>query len=277
MLKIITDILAGKSNKTNIFSYSQINTFKMCPEQYKIIYLDGVRKKNESIEAFMGKRVHDAMEWLYKPENRTKPYLTFDSFCKKFDELWLENWHSEIHIADKKKSTDYYYSIGKRCISNYFRRYGPSFDQMVEGTEIKLNFLIGKYQFRGIIDRLDFIGPGKWIVHDYKTSKRVKTERQAMNDIQLALYQIAVEQNYGQVNEIELKWHFLRSGSEITVLHTREELKVLRKKIIKLVDQILVKTSEKKIFPKESMLCNWCYLWEECSAKDGSNPVKKAV
>jgi len=24
------------------------------------------------------------------------------------------------------------------------------------------------------------------------------------------------------------------------------------------------------------MLCNWCYLWEECTAKVGPNPIRRA-
>ena len=51
--------------KRNTFSYSQLNTFSTCPQKYKIIYLDGIRKMDESIEAFVGKRVHGVLEWLY--------------------------------------------------------------------------------------------------------------------------------------------------------------------------------------------------------------------
>ena len=88
MLKKIKQIVSrGNSSKT--FSYSQLNTFKTCPQQYKIIYMDGLRKEHESIEAFMGKRVHGVMEWLYSKENREKPYITFDRLCQTYDEQWL--------------------------------------------------------------------------------------------------------------------------------------------------------------------------------------------
>ena len=276
MLKKIKQIVSrGDSTKT--FSYSQLNTFKTCPQQYKIIYLDGIRKEHESIEAFMGKRVHGVMEWLYSKENREKPYITFDRLCQTYDEQWLAHWHEKIYIADTRNNTDFYYAVGKRCLSNYYGRYGPTFDQMVEDTEVELTFSIGEHTFRGIIDRLDHPKPGKWIVHDYKTSKRPKTERQAMNDIQLALYQIAVEQNYGQVNDISLTWHFLRMGSEVTVLHTREQLEKLREKLVKMVDKIInCMDDENNFLPKESILCHWCYLWEECTAKVGPNPVMRA-
>ena len=259
------------------YSYSQLNTFKTCPQQYKIIYLDGIRNGHESIEAFMGKRVHGTLEWLYNPENRGKSFITFDRLCQAYDDQWITEWHSHIYIADSRKKTDYYYSIGKRCLSNYYSHYGPTFDELVEGTEVKLQFSIGDYTFRGIIDRLDNPEPGKWIVHDYKTSKHPKSERQAINDIQLALYQIAIEQNYGQVNEISLTWHFLRFGSEVKILHGRDQLEKLKNKINKMVKKIIHSMDDINNFlPKETMLCNWCYLWEECSAKVGKNPVKHA-
>ena len=98
-----------------------------------------------------------------------------------------------------------------------------------------------------------------------------------MNDIQLALYQIAVEQNFGQVNDISLTWHFLRFGSEVTIHHTRDQLAKLKTKLIHMVEKIIqFMDNENNFLPKETILCNWCYTWEECSAKVGANPVKRA-
>ena len=269
--------MESKSISHKTFSYSQLNTFKTCPQKYKIIYLDGVRKEHESIEGFMGKVVHETLEWLYNSENIIKPYITFDSLCRAYDDQWVKKWHTNIFIANARNKSAYYYSIGKRCLSNYYSQYGPSFNQLVEGTEVELKFIIGDYTFRGIIDRLDHPEPGKWVVHDYKTSKHPKSERQAKNDIQLALYHIAVEQNYDEVNDLSLTWHFLRFGSEVTVFHTRDQLEKLKKKLIRIVEKIVqYKTNEINFLPNETMLCNWCYLWEECTAKLGPNPVQRA-
>ena len=254
----------------NTFSYSQLNTFKTCPQQYKIIYIDGVRKKHVSIEAFMGQLVHGVLEWLYNRENMKKPYITFDQLCQTYDDQWSMKWHQNIFIADARKNSDYYYSIGKRCLSNYYSLYGPTFDQPVKDTELELKFSIGDYAFRGVIDRLDNPEPGKWIVHDYKTSKHPKSERQAINDIQLALYHIAVEQNYGQVNDISLKWHFLRIGSEVTVIHTRNQLEKLRNKLIGMVEKIIkFKNDENNFLPKETMLCTGAIYGKNASLKWG--------
>ena len=96
----------GKKSKINplnpnhkIFSYSQLSTFKNCKEQYKIVYINGLRKKDESIEAFMGKCVHGTLEWLYKKENLRKPYITFDKICETYDNIWKNSWHKNIFIV----------------------------------------------------------------------------------------------------------------------------------------------------------------------------------
>ena len=69
----------------------------------------------------------------------------------------------------------------------------------------------------------------------------------------------------------------LRMGSEVTVLHTCEQLEKLKRKLIRMVDEIIHHMEDENNFiPKESILCNWCYLWEECTAKLGPNPVKRA-
>ena len=52
--------------------------------------------------------------------------------------------------------------------------YGPMFTNPTVGTEIKLNFEIENYKFRGVIDRLDKTENNTLIVTDYKTSKKQK-------------------------------------------------------------------------------------------------------
>ena len=47
--------------------------------------------------------------------------------------------------------------------------------------------------------------------------------------------------------------------------------------MIRMVDEIIkLKNNGNYFLPKETPICNWCYLWEECTAKVGANPVKRA-
>ena len=80
----------------NNYSFSKINTFQTCPQKYKINYIDKVRIPDEGIEAFMGKRVHEVLEWLYNKDNQEKPHITFDLLCQNYDNQWLKHWHNNI-------------------------------------------------------------------------------------------------------------------------------------------------------------------------------------
>ncbi|MBT3801663.1 MAG: hypothetical protein HOG05_10980, partial [Bacteroidetes bacterium] len=79
------------------------------------------------------------------------------------------------------------------------------------------------------------------------------------------------------IKDITLTWHFLRQGVEVSIHHSAEEMIKFKKKLKKQVDQIVDLTSDSgNFYPKESILCNWCYYWQECSAKTTGNPVRRA-
>ena len=136
-----------------IYSFSQINTFMLCPERYKFSYIEKIYQKNESIEAFMGNRIHEVLDWVFT--ERQNKFTTFDKLVEKFDELWFNSWHEKIFIADPRINANHIYTIGLRCLGNFCNMYGPMFTNPTVGTEIKLNFEIENYKFRGVIDRLD--------------------------------------------------------------------------------------------------------------------------
>ena len=124
-------------NSKKKFSYSQINTFNTCQKQYQIIYLDGIRKNDESIEAFVGKRVHETLEWLYNCDNILKKFIPLDHIIEYYNKRWAKKWHKNIYITSpnipgmynrrKIKTTEYYYKYGSDCIRTYFRKYGNQY------------------------------------------------------------------------------------------------------------------------------------------------------
>jgi len=306
----------NKKNLPNYFSYSQISSYEICPLQYKLVYIDGIKRKYESIESYMGKRVHSVLEWLYKPENKEK-LINFDRICEEYDKDWVDNWNSNIFVVNvkynrKEKKYEFpllsdkelerkhnlFYSIGKECLSNYYKDFYP-FDQSVFGRELELTFSVKEYNkndepkfdkatgncikdgkpikeypFKGIIDRIDKPYEQKWEIHDYKTGKRSKNYAQLKNNFQLALYQIGVKQNFKDVGEINLIWHSLRHNTNITVSHSDKQLYKIEKKIVKIIKKLQSESVNLENFkPKSdhshSRICNWCPVWNECSAKSG--------
>ncbi|MCH7763396.1 MAG: PD-(D/E)XK nuclease family protein, partial [Candidatus Marinimicrobia bacterium] len=155
-------------------------------------------------------------------------------------------------------------------------RINQPFSENVEGIELELDFMLDndpEYRMKGIIDRLDHDGNGQFQIHDYKTGKRTMDQRTADLDGQLALYQIALQQQKENVNHVELVWHFIRYGIEVRSKRTKEQLDLLTQKLKKRIDEIRLKEQQGGEFPAKPMiLCNWCYYWEECPAKQGTNP-----
>ena len=104
------------------FSYSSLETYKKCPAQFQFRYIDKVIKKEEGVEAFMGKRVHEALEYLYNEKLSFKlPF--FDHVIEKYYEVWEKNWHNKIAIVRKENSHKFYFNLGQRCIAAYYRKF----------------------------------------------------------------------------------------------------------------------------------------------------------
>ncbi|MBC8322752.1 MAG: PD-(D/E)XK nuclease family protein [Candidatus Marinimicrobia bacterium] len=256
------------------FSYSGLESYKKCPAQFKFRYIDFIRKPDEGIEAFMGKRVHEALEFLYK-EVQSGRIPIIDSIHDYYKSIWTEKWHDRIAIAKRGERKEDYFRLGEDCIARFYRKNQP-FAERVEGIELEMDFMLGgddSYRMKGIMDRLDHDGNGKFEIHDYKTGKRALSQGQADKDGQLALYQIALEQQRDDVKDVTLVWHFVRYGIEIRSKRTMEQLQLLSTSMQERINEIRLKEKEGADFPPKPMiLCNWCYYWEECPAQHGTNP-----
>ncbi len=253
------------SNKGDMhYSPTQIATFKNCPKRYKFRYIDRIRTDEENIEAFMGKRVHECLEKLYRElinskKNSLKQILSF------YEKRWKKKWHKNIRIVNKEFSKDHYFKTGQRCIEDYYKRYHPFDQQRTIGLElsvkIPLNGGDNPYFMTGIIDRLAYCGNGVYEVHDYKTSSTLPDSARLEQDRQLPLYQLAVEEMWRDVKEVRLIWHFLAFDKELSSSRSPEELTLLKKEVRDTINRI---ETEEVFSPIESPLCGWCEYRSMC-------------
>lgn len=248
-----------------IYSHSRLSTYETCPLQYKLQYIDKIPSEEEGIEAFMGKRIHETMEKLYKDLILSK-MNTVEELVQFYNEQWDKEWHDDVFIQKENMTAEDYRKTGERAIRDYYARYHPFDQNKTLWTERMISFDLGdeNYKLRGVLDRLDKTSENVLEIHDYKGSGNLPTQAKLDMDRQLALYQLAVQDAFPDFENIELVWHYVLFDTELRSKRTEEQLEELKAEYKGLIDEI----EAAEDFPaKESALCDWCGYWEHCPCK----------
>lgn len=246
-----------------IYSASRLSTYESCPLQYRFRYLDRIPREEESVEAFLGSRVHEVLHKLYRDlQPGEDPSLA--DLLNDYHGQWGQHWHDQVKIVKQDYSVDYYKQFGERCLGNYYQAHKPFNHGQVLGLEYQVATSLDPnscYNIQGYIDRLVRIGSGCYEIHDYKTSGRLPSQEKIDVDRQLALYQLAIEGMWPDAKEIELVWHYLAFGRERRSRRTPTALESLKSSTIALIDRIEADTEFK---PIKTNLCHWCAYQNVC-------------
>lgn len=252
------------------YSHSRISQFENCPLAFKFHYIDGIKSDVEGVEAFMGSRVHDTLEHLYKGVKVTNVYSK-EELLEYFEADWEKNWHDGITIVRRENKPENYFELGKKCISMYYDRHHP-FDRMkTVATEMRVNLKLAEHNITGFIDRLDMEGDD-FEIHDYKTSNSLPEQKKLDQDRQLALYEIAVRDKWPTAKNVTLVWHFLQFDKAMRSTRTPEQLNQLKVDTVRVIDDI----EAAKDFPaKETTLCSWCGYQDICPKHKHAHKVER--
>src|SRR3989338_541965 len=153
------------------FSHSRIGTYETCPLQYKFCYIDKIKVEQEdTVETFLGSRVHEALEKLYT-DLKFEKLLSLKELIAYFNQQWKENLNSTIKINKKDYTAENYRKMGTKYLTDYYTHYKPFNQGKVIGLETAELLDLGSgYKFHVRIDRLVDCGSGLYEVHDYKTN-----------------------------------------------------------------------------------------------------------
>lgn len=250
------------------YSASRLSTYEQCPRRFRFRYIDKIsREEEQTIEAFTGKLVHDALETLYK-DLHLGTLRPKDAVLAYFEAQWKKQWDDGVTIVRENVTPEQYKDLGLRCLARYYDHYAP-FDQgETLGLEARIAFPLddeGRYSIEGYIDRLARGRDGALEIHDYKTGSGNLPSRSNLHaDRQLALYNLGVRKEYGNGKPVRAVWHFLAFDEEIVIEHLEEELAEVRQGAVSLIRTIETDTE----FPtaKSLSLCPWCEYRDICPA-----------
>jgi len=257
-----------------VYSHSRLSSFENCPLQYRYRYIDRIRTGFEGIEAFMGKRVHEVLEAVYRdlPKARAEG---LEGALARYETLWSENLTPNVRVVRPDLDVEYYHAIGARCVASYWEKHFPfAVDPaQIIGIELKVEMsldLSGRFRMMGFVDRAQHAGPGVIEIHDYKTTATLPKEGSLRFDRQLPLYEIALRQRFPETKEVRLIWHFL--AHDTSAVETREpgDLDRVKKSCIGLIQTV---EKAKEFGPKKGPLCAWCDYQEICPEWRGVKPT----
>lgn len=261
----------------SVFSPSSLNCFENCPRQYAFRYVEKVEVETESIEAFVGKRVHEVLERLYQfVGQRLLPSLPkviaryHANFAAQFDA-------ARVRIAREGTPVDFYREAGARGLTNYYGRHYPFDGDRTVGLERKVQFALdedGRYAVRGIIDRIARARDGVLEIHDFKTGRRIPKQDDLDRDRQLGLYELGLREQLGETGEIRLVWHYVLRNEQRTSLRSPEQREQLRASTARAIDRI---RAEREFPPRPSALCGWCEFRDCCPAVSPARAAELAA
>ncbi|MBI1863990.1 UvrD-helicase domain-containing protein [Candidatus Woesebacteria bacterium] len=148
-------------------SYSQIETFQICPLHYKLRYILKLPPKESASQSF-GISIHNTLEDFYEEAKIKKINL------KSLFNLYQNNWINQGFLD--KIHEEKFFQKGKEMLKNYYQK---EFNKKNIPILLEQNFVASlthenqKIQIGGKIDRVDELSNGTIeIIHLTKTHKK---------------------------------------------------------------------------------------------------------
>jgi DNA helicase II / ATP-dependent DNA helicase PcrA len=218
-------------------SYSQINTFKICPVHYKMDYILRIQKPDTAALSF-GKSIHTSLKDFYQAAIAGEK-VNKDILMKTLDNNWrTTGYHSKAH-------EDEMYKKGKEALSEFFekefdknnlpklleQKFTVPLDLKYAGED-KRRLVIG-----GVFDRVDDTGDGVEIL-DYKTGGNVPSQKDVDKDDQLTFYALAAtkipeEPFVDDPKNVKLSLYYFEEQKRISTVRTSDQLVEAQKEIFK--------------------------------------------
>jgi putative RecB family exonuclease len=168
------------------FSFSQLASLDVCPLEYRYKFIERRAEVLETEEVFLGKRVHEALSWLYRRRERAASQAELLE--------WFVGRVSETLTAGMVHSQkEELLFRGTEMLASYYNVTFLSERKQTVDLERQYTIQLSSgLLFTGRIDRIALAASGLVEVIDYKTSPRKRTSRPRIPDLlQLASYGLA--------------------------------------------------------------------------------------
>lgn len=264
-------------SKPVTYRHSSLKAFLKCPASYRYEYMDGIERGHEGIEAFNGSRVHTAVEIAHtaiKHDSLPSLAQVRKWYREDFDQHYDPAY---IRINSDGKALGDYLALGDQSVVNWYTRYFPFTEVKVLAAEKALKLKLGPHSLTGIIDRYGVRErTGAINIWDLKTGASPLSQLEADQDLQLAIYEMAIRQETGYTGEIELNWYYSRDDREIVSRRSPEQLEEAKDRVLSIIDQIEEATEINHFPARLSHMCAWCSFCDICPTYQEDKELRSA-
>lgn len=258
----LSDVETRQKIHVDYLSYSQIETFKICPLHYKLRYIYKLPTPATSSQSF-GNTFHLTMKSFYEKVGRGEKVSV-----EMINDTLKENWINEGYMSKSHEKGSF--EKAKKFLKYFLDNFYNSKIQPV-ALEQSFNVRIGSLMVGGKIDRVDEVNGGLEII-DYKTGANPLTQKEADNDLQLSIYALAAtEIPYPPFNKksdkVKLTLMYFDTPRTVSTVRTKEDLDEAKKLILDYKKQI----EESDFRCSGNMLCETCEYKLFCRSDENEN------
>ena len=262
--------LAGR----DFVSWSQLNTFRRCPLQYRFRYLDKVEPEYIASSLLIGSSIHSAIELYHQRELEGALLPVLEELVAQFWTEWKDRTEdsAEVRFSKREGNVDAVGQLASRMLSSFLESPQRNTDGVIIGIEERMSekVLKGGRPLLGIVD-LVFQSEDRLVVRDYKTAARKWNQGNAESNAgQLELYGELVKK---LVPNRELSFEFIVLTKTKSPVVERFTVESSRRRIerTKLIANITLDAIATGVFypNKNPMTCATCPYQRACAAWKG--------
>ena len=243
-------------------SPSSASDFKSCPLKFKFRSIDNLPEPT-STAAARGSLVHAVLQRLFaeEPQRRTP---------ERAESLLVALWN-EVRNAPEVRPSDLveaeeqaWLSASKTLLRNYFRLEDP---RVLTASQLEwwVEYELTDLHLRGVIDRVEELGDGSWVLTDYKTGRVPGEMRETNAFFGLRFYALVCWRAF-KVMPKEIRLVYLADPSVLT-LNPHEQMLIAFERQMLALGKAIRRASERDDWrPSPSPLCMWCSFQDLCPA-----------
>ncbi|MBN2383528.1 RecQ family ATP-dependent DNA helicase [bacterium] len=244
------------------YSYSKIATFLECPKRYHFQYILNIPTLAKPYFSF-GTSIHNTLRAFHSHEI----CISLDALQQLYRECWIKEAGYASPVEEQQ-----YFELGLDLLRTYHAGQREEYRRPLLQEE-RFQLECDQYILTGVIDRIDRSPDGSLEVIDYKTSRRKTSLTELHDNLQLALYGLAVKSMLGTYPQ-RMSLYYLRFNEKMGFSPEPGYFERTQERLDGAVKSIC-ESEQRAQFPAHpGNLCIYCDYYKRCSEgnRSGSGP-----